>query len=130
MRVMHIITNMMGTGGAEVMLLRLASAIGGERPIIVSLMDVSERHRQVIADHDLDVRPLKVRSTAGMMKSVLTVRQLIRNERPDALMCWLYHAMVVGQVAVDCQRQTMRQLQLGQAFVEIGGAFNQHERRA
>ena len=99
MRVMHIITNMMGTGGAEVMLLRLASAIGGERPIIVSLMDVSERHRQLIAEHDLDVRPLKVRSTAGMMKSVLTVRQLIRNERPDALMCWLYHAMVVGQVA-------------------------------
>jgi glycosyltransferase involved in cell wall biosynthesis len=96
---MHLITNMMGTGGAEVMLLRLASVIGGERPIIVSLMDVSDRHRQLIADHGLDVRSLQVRSTAGMMKSVLTVRQLIQKERPDALMCWLYHAMVVGQLA-------------------------------
>jgi glycosyltransferase involved in cell wall biosynthesis len=34
-----------------------------------------------------------------MMKAVLTLGRMIRDERPDAVMCWLYHAMIVGQCA-------------------------------
>ena len=99
MRVMHVITNMMASGGAEVMLLRLARVTRSERPVIVSLMDVSDRHRHSVTDHAADLRPLKARSTVGMMKGALTLGQMIREERPDAIMCWLYHAMIVGQFA-------------------------------
>ena len=99
MRVMHVITNMMASGGAEVMLLRLARIARDERPVIVSLMDVSDRYRHLTTDHGVDLRPLKARSTAGMMKAVLTLGRMIREERPDAIMCWLYHAMIVGQLA-------------------------------
>ncbi len=99
MRVMHVITNMMGSGGAEVMLLRLARVACGERPVIVSLMDVADRHRRLISEHDIDVRPLKVRSTIGMMKAVPLLGRMIRDVQPDVVMCWLYHAMIVGQLA-------------------------------
>lgn len=99
MRIMHVITNMMASGGAEVMLLRLARASGGQRPLIVSLMDVSERYHSVIADLGLDVRSLKARSTPGMLRAVWTLARIIREERPNAVMCWLYHAMIVGQLA-------------------------------
>jgi glycosyltransferase involved in cell wall biosynthesis len=99
MRVMHVITNMMASGGAEVMLLRLVRVAGSQRPVIVSLMDVSERYRHLITDHDLDVRALKAGSVAGMTKAVWTLASIMREERPDAVMCWLYHAMIVAQLA-------------------------------
>lgn len=99
MRVMHVITNMMASGGAEVMLLRLVRASGSKRHSIVSLMDVSERHRAMITELDLDVRSLKARSTLGMLRAVQTLARTIREEQPDAVMCWLYHAMIVGQLA-------------------------------
>ena len=104
MRVMHVITNMMASGGAEVMLLRLVRASSSQRPIVVSLMDVSDRHRHAIAELDLDIRSLNARSTLAMSRAVWELARMFRNERPDAVMCWLYHAMVVGQLAAWCAR--------------------------
>jgi glycosyltransferase involved in cell wall biosynthesis len=99
MRVMHVITNMMASGGAEVMLLRLVRVARSQRPVVVSLMDVSERYRHLITDHDIDIRPLRAGSVAGMTKAVWTLARIMREERPDAVMCWLYHAMIVAQLA-------------------------------
>ncbi|WP_274629293.1 glycosyltransferase [Arvimicrobium flavum] len=98
MRVLHLITNMLASGGAEVMLLRLARASAEDRPIIVSLMDVSDRHQALVAEYGLDVRSLNARSTAGLLGAGMKLGRIIRDESPDAVMCWLYHAMIVGQL--------------------------------
>ncbi|TPW29005.1 glycosyltransferase [Pararhizobium mangrovi] len=103
---MHVITNMMGCGGAEMMLSRLVSH-GSETATIVPLMDVAERHLHLESSGAATIRPLKVRSRLGMVRAVHTLSRLIVYERPDAVMCWLYHAMIVGQCATRLASNTV-----------------------
>ncbi|WP_165720327.1 glycosyltransferase family 4 protein [Bordetella trematum] len=98
MRIAHIITGL-GQGGAEAVLFRLATwADTPTRHVVISLTDegvYGPRLRAAgITVHALGLA--RGRITLGAM---LQLRALLREEAPDAVQTWMYHADLIGGVA-------------------------------
>lgn len=96
MKVTHVITGL-GTGGAEMMLLRLLSATDRDRfqPTVISLTDRGRLGARVealgIPLHTVEMRPgLPTPNALWRL-----VRQL-RRDQPDLVQTWLYHADLLG----------------------------------
>lgn len=96
---MHIITNFTNTAGAESMLARLLNISRDERTVVVSLIDVSERNRARAANPQVSYISLGIRSLIGMMGAPFELRKIIEREKPSVILCWMYHAAVVGALA-------------------------------
>ncbi len=98
LRILHVITGL-GQGGAEAVLLRLV--LGAADPslhTVVSLTDegvYGERLRAAGA------RVLALQMPRGRLTvpGFLALRRRIRQERPDAVQTWMYHADLVGGLA-------------------------------
>ena len=97
--IMHVITNFTGKEGAQTMLARLLSVSGDERICVVSLMDISQRNLDLANNPNVVYAKLGVSSTFGMMVSAVKLARIIRTEKPTAVVCWMYHAMIVGLLA-------------------------------
>jgi glycosyltransferase involved in cell wall biosynthesis len=97
--IFHVITNFSARAGAETMLARLLSASHEGRIVVVSLMDISARNRELAANPNVEYVPLHSRSVLSVGGAVSRLSGLIRTERPSAVLCWMYHAMIVGSVA-------------------------------
>jgi glycosyltransferase involved in cell wall biosynthesis len=100
LRVSHVITGL-GVGGAEMMLVKLLSAIDRDRfqSHVISLssdlaLSASVRDMRIPVDV-LDVAP----SVRSVLPAVLRTRRLLRNAAPDIVQTWLYHADLVGGLA-------------------------------
>lgn len=97
--VCHIITGL-NAGGAERMLTRLVNAPdqNGVKHMVVSLMDEGvfgqEIRAQGVSLHTLGMRP-GVPSLAALWRLIT----MLRLEKPDVLMSWLYHADLIGFIA-------------------------------
>ncbi|HET9396816.1 MAG TPA: glycosyltransferase [Nitrospiraceae bacterium] len=104
MRVMHVITNLTATGGAEAMLLRLLRLRKDEADVVVSVRDVSAAQHELFKQAGIEIHCLQGRSAIALPLAMLRLSRLLRAVRPDAVMCWMYHAMVVGQVAASISR--------------------------
>lgn len=97
--VFHIITSL-NAGGAERMLTRLVSTPSAEgvKHSVVSLMD------EGVFGPEIKGKGVPLH-TLGMMQGVPSVRalwrllQLLRREKPDVLMSWLYHADLMAFIA-------------------------------
>lgn len=98
---LHVITNFTAHAGAESMLARLLRQSGEH--LVVPLMDVSDHYRSLEGDR-VRIEPLQARSVAGMAASARPLAAILRRERPDAVLCWMYHAMVVGTLAAGLAR--------------------------
>ena len=99
-RIVHVISGLM-TGGAEVMLAKLAAATDRNRfqPVVVSLSGASgpvgdEIERLGVAVHYCSMR----RSVPGPA-SALGFLQLIRRLEPDILQGWMYHSNLAALAA-------------------------------
>ncbi|MFD2347251.1 glycosyltransferase [Sinorhizobium terangae] len=101
---MHVITNFTASAGAETMLARLLRGATDERIIVVSLIGVSDRNRNLANNPRVIYVPLAAGSLAALPGAVLRLAQLIRKERPDAILCWMYHAMIAGMIAARMAR--------------------------
>jgi len=97
--IMHIITNFTNTAGAESMLARLLNVSRDERTVVVSLIDVSDRNRARAANPQVSYISLGIRSLAGMVGAPFELRKIIEREKPSVILCWMYHAAVVGALA-------------------------------
>lgn len=95
-RIMHLITNFAARGGAETMLARLVTASSGSPPVIVSLREISSDNRGLVGREDVEFIALGARSAPGLVAAAGQVGRLLRERRPAALVCWMYHAHVVG----------------------------------
>lgn len=95
----HIITGL-NTGGAERMLTRLvgADAGGGGRHMVVSLMDEGVFGKEIRAK-GVELYTLGMRRGVPSPHALWRLVQLVRREKPDVLMTWLYHADLLGFVA-------------------------------
>ena len=96
---MHIITNFEASAGAETMLARLLSVAAGEPPVVVSLIGVSERNRSLAGRRDATFVSLGVRGPVSLPRAIPRLAALIRRHRPTEILCWMYHAMVLGSLA-------------------------------
>jgi glycosyltransferase involved in cell wall biosynthesis len=99
-RIVHVISGLM-TGGAEVMLSKLAAATDRNRfePIVVSLSDASgpvgvEIERLGVAVHYCSMR----RPVPGPA-SALGFLRLVRRLEPDILQGWMYHSNLAALAA-------------------------------
>lgn len=100
---LHIITNFALRGGAETMLARYAGSSPG-RGRIISLMHASPELFAGLARNPLEVTALGAGSAAGLAGSVASLRAIILHTRPGAIICWMYHAHVVGTLAAFAAR--------------------------
>lgn len=98
MTVLHLITNFTGAAGAETMLARIVRSSSLDTPTIMSLMALSERNVG-LGGPDARYQALGAGSLARMALSPLAVAKLLRRQQFAAVMCWMYHAMVVGTLA-------------------------------
>ncbi|EAV45816.1 putative glycosyltransferase protein [Stappia aggregata IAM 12614] len=96
--VMHVITNFAASGGAETMLARLLAATS-DPAVVVSLIDVSERNLNLAGRPDVEYHSLNARGAVQMPGAILQLTGLMREKRPRAVLCWMYHAMVVGTLS-------------------------------
>jgi glycosyltransferase involved in cell wall biosynthesis len=98
MRVLHIIAGL-NVGGAEGFLLRLLEGLPENiEGSVISLTDIG------VIGQKMQARGIKVRSL-GMSRGlfsglpILRLRKLIREEQPDVVQTWMYHADLIGGIA-------------------------------
>ncbi|MEA2329577.1 MAG: hypothetical protein QOE68_4536 [Thermoanaerobaculia bacterium] len=100
LRVSHVITGL-GVGGAEMMLVKLLSALDPEqfRSHVISLssdLALSPAVREMGIPIDvLNVAPF----AASVLPAVVRMRRLLRDAKPDLVQTWLYHADLAGGLA-------------------------------
>jgi glycosyltransferase involved in cell wall biosynthesis len=102
--VMHVITNLVGNAGAEIMLARLLRNCSNENIWVVPLIDVSDQNRNRVASPHVHFMPLQMNSVASAFRGTLKLSSLIKREKPRVVVCWMYHAMVVATVAQKLSR--------------------------
>ncbi|GAB7022183.1 glycosyltransferase family 4 protein [Salidesulfovibrio brasiliensis] len=99
MRVLNIITGL-NTGGAENMLLRLSGGLAssGVRSSVVSLLQPGPLAPHIEA-LGVPVHSLGMRRGVPSPAALVRLVRIIRREKPDAVLSWLYHADLMAAVA-------------------------------
>ncbi|KQX27795.1 MULTISPECIES: glycosyltransferase [unclassified Ensifer] len=103
--ILHLITNFSASAGAETMLARLLKASSDERVMVVSLLDVSARNRDLADNPRVEYVALGAHSLPAILQGTMRLASIIRQEKPSVMLCWMYHAMVVGTVAAKLARR-------------------------
>lgn len=101
---MHIITDFTASAGAETMLARLLRTSDDNRIVVAPLMGISKRNMELSGNPNVSFSPLGAKSLPSLVGTTLKLARLIRNERPTVILCWMYHAMVVGTIAATLAR--------------------------
>lgn len=98
-RVLHVVTNFAGPGGAEKMLGKLIDATPGQPTDLVSLMTIPPLGRALVTRDDVPMTALGARGPIGLVRAARALADIIRERRPVAVMAWMYHANVVASLA-------------------------------
>lgn len=62
-------------------------------------MGISDHNRAAVHAPNLRFVALGARSLPGLVRSLFALRTLIRREKPQVTLCWMYHAMAVTTLA-------------------------------
>lgn len=97
MKVLHVITNYAGMGGAEKMLSRLVESLPEVEHHIVSLMQISDLYESSIQQCKTSVAlNWRLISTPSV---VWKLKEIIEDIQPDVIQGWMYHANVLATLA-------------------------------
>jgi glycosyltransferase involved in cell wall biosynthesis len=97
-RVTHLVTDL-GRGGAEVFLQRLVSLPQADiQHRVISLTTEGELGPEIRAA-GVDVAALSLKGSLGAPFALTRLVGMLRDDKPDVLMTWLYHADFLGTVA-------------------------------
>jgi glycosyltransferase involved in cell wall biosynthesis len=97
-RVTHLVTDL-ARGGAEVFLQRLVTTPQEEiAHRVISLTSEGELGPEIRAG-GVEVSALQLTGLAGAPRALARLVRMLRQEKPDVLMTWLYHADFFGTVA-------------------------------
>jgi glycosyltransferase involved in cell wall biosynthesis len=100
MKVLHVITGL-ETGGAERMLANLciASHRAGGAPVVVALCPGGSQYDRLCA---AGIRTITLGMTRGVpsVASLFRLARLIRDEAPDVVQSWMYHADLYALLAL------------------------------
>lgn len=94
MKIMHIITGL-NNGGAEGVLYRLVTNDKKNKHIIISMMD-SGKYGPFLTEQGFEVHCLNMNSGKVSPKSILKLYKYIKDNRPDVVQTWMYHADLIG----------------------------------
>lgn len=101
-RVLHVINQLLGAGGAERGLVREITRFGPQvEQCVVRLYDGSDLEEE-LADRGIPVIPLGLSATRGGWNwplAAIKIRRLMRDYRPDVLHTSLFAGNLVGQLA-------------------------------
>ncbi len=99
MKIAHIITGL-STGGAEMMLLRLVKQQQpmGVDAVVFSLISDGELKPQLQAD-GIEVIDLNFPRGRLNFSGFLRLSRKLRDLKPDLVLCWMYHANLIGGLA-------------------------------
>ena len=81
------------------MLARLLRVSKDDKTLVVSLIGVSERNRDLANNPRVNYTPLGVNSALGTIGATMNLSRMISTEKPRVILCWMYHAMIVGTIA-------------------------------
>src|SRR5690606_7582664 len=105
--VMHVISGL-GDGGAERALTNLVlhqrTGEQGAREHIVISLSGAGIYGPVLSSSGIEVIAIDTHRIPSLLGAILRISRMIRNRRPDVLNCWMYHASLVGFVAVLLSR--------------------------
>ncbi len=102
--ILHLITNFTEPNGAEKMLARILGYSGDEPSLVVSLKDISLRNKKLVANKNVRYQALGMHTAMAVPQAVMKLRQIIRQEQPKLILCWMYHAMAMGSIACRLSR--------------------------
>lgn len=106
--ILHIITGL-GSGGAERMVTRIATAPGNPRQIVVSLMG-EDFFKRPLTEAGIECHNLGLNHIWQAPQAFVRLVRLIRHVRPDLVMTWLYHADFLGTLAARAAGVKMRNI--------------------
>jgi glycosyltransferase involved in cell wall biosynthesis len=99
MKILHLITGL-SRGGAEHMLYKVVSGMDRARfSSSVVAMTPGGAYAQKLMDLDVPVFDLGMRRGWPSWKAFARFREILRQEQPDVIQCWMYHAGVLGSIA-------------------------------
>jgi glycosyltransferase involved in cell wall biosynthesis len=96
---MHVITDFSSSAGAQTMLARLLRASRDERTVVVSIGGISTRNRALAEGGRLELIALNATTLAQMPAAAMRLARIVWREKPDVIVCWMYHAMILGTIA-------------------------------
>ena len=95
----HVITDFSARAGAQTMLARLLSVSREKRILVISLTTVSERNRRLANNPRVEFVSLGSRHLTALPRMLARLGRILKTERPQVVVCWMYHAMVAGTLA-------------------------------
>src|SRR5215467_4401717 len=98
MRILYIITDL-GTGGAEMMLLKLLSATANKFENAVVSLGSEGTIGPRISRLGVPVFSLGLRTTVPNPLRLLSLRSIVKKFRPSLIAGWMYHGNVIASVA-------------------------------
>ncbi|WP_404385101.1 glycosyltransferase [Caenispirillum salinarum] len=97
--VLHVITSL-DVGGAERMLVKIVAALRGRFRFTVVGLKAEGALADELRKVGADVISLNMRGARDLPIAVFRLRRVIRAVRPDVVQSWLYHADLVGTLAL------------------------------
>ena len=104
MKILHVITAL-NVGGAETMLAKLVErerAQANDQPCVVSLMPPGAAGARIRAS-GIAVHDCGLTGPRTLLPAIARLRALVRRERPDVVMAWMYHAHLAATLATALQ---------------------------
>lgn len=94
MKVLHVITGL-NNGGAEGVLYRLCKYETEHQHVVVSLMDKG-KYGSLLEKEGIEVLCLNMPQGRLTVSGVWALFQRLRNDKPDVVQTWMYHADLIG----------------------------------
>jgi glycosyltransferase involved in cell wall biosynthesis len=100
MKILHVIAGL-NRGGAEATLVRLSLSDADNVHVVVSLMS-GGAYGEELRSAGIPIYELGFRRGAVTASGVKDLYRVLRQEKPDIVQTWMYHADVVGGLVAKC----------------------------